>query len=266
MKNNDEAMNAAGAAEDIIANPQMGGGDGEGQETDTQTKKPHIDLEAGIERMRNLLKEVESVAMSALCSQPETACECWRHLSKAVSDIRKELRPKAGTLAFEDEWAWYGKQIEELRSRMDPTASSGAFFTNDETLKAVAEEMKESPAEGEEFEKKAIGNFAGQGKVTSYAIDRDITVTLTAKMIGDRVWEFKGIKNGDMFIMGSVFGGKWQAMQYCKFIRNGIVSRANSVKTHHKNAALRRAERAADVATGAQSAPEAVASEAESAA
>lgn len=257
MTNNDETMNAAGAAENIIANPPMGGGAGEGQETDTQTNKPHIDLEAGIERMRNLLKEVESVAMSALCSQPETACECWRHLGKAVSDIRKAMRPKAGTLAFEDEWAWYGKQIEELRSRMDPTAGSGAFFTNDETLKVVAEQMKD---------RKAIGNFAGQGKVTSYAIDRDMAVTVTAKMIGDRVWEFKGIKNGDTFIMGSVFGGKWQAMQYCKFIRNGIVSRANRVKTHHKNAALRRAEKAADGATGAQSAPEAVASEAESAA
>lgn len=279
MTNNDETMNAAGAAENIIANPPMGGGAGEGQETDTQTNKPHIDLEAGIERMRNLLKEVESVAMSALCSQPETACECWRHLGKAVIDIRKAMRPKAGTLAFEDEWAWYGKQIEELRSRMDPTAGSGAFFTPKEVLEdpslKVAVEPTEKPLDpnapemvrgGEPYEKKAIGNFAGQGKVTSYAIDRDMAVTVTAKMIGDRVWEFKGIKNGDTFITGSVFGGKWQAMQYCKFIRNGIVSRANRVKTHHKNAALRRAERAADGATGAQSAPEAVAAEAESAA
>ena len=247
MTNNDETMNAAGAAENIIANPPMGGGPGEGQETDTQTNKPHIDLEAGIERMRNLLKEVESVAMSALCSQPETACECWRHLGKAVSDIRKAMRPKAGTLAFEDEWAWYGKQMDELRSRMDPKAGSGAFFTNEKVLKEVAELVKpcEKPLDpnapemvrgGEPDEKKAIGNFAGVGKVVSYAISRDMTVTVTARTVtGNGDWFFEGIKDGKIVISGSIFGGKWAAAQYCKFLRNGIVSRAKKVwKNHHR--------------------------------
>jgi len=78
-------------------------------------------------------------------------------------------------------------------------------------------------------EKKAIGNFAGVGKVVSYAIDRDKAVTVTASTCGDGTWNFKGTKDGRTMIEGSIFGGKWQAIQYCKFIRNAIVSRANRV-------------------------------------
>ena len=88
---------------------------------------------------------------------------------------------------------------------------------------------------GEPDEKKAIGNFAGQGKVVSYAIDEMYAVTVTANTTGDGAWLFKGIKNGETEIIGTIIGGKWKAMQYCKFIRNGIVSRANRLyHAHHK--------------------------------
>ncbi len=129
---------------------------------------------------------------------------------------------------------------------MEPTAGSGAFFTNEKVLKEVAELVKpcEKPLDpnapemvggGEPDEKKAIGNFAGVGKVVSYAIGRDMTVTVTANTTGDGAWMFKGIKNGETEIIGTVIGGKWKAMQYCKFIRNGIVSRANRLyHAHHK--------------------------------
>ena len=45
------------------------------------------DLNAGIERMRNRLKKVESIAMAALCNQPDGTLACWQHLSKAQGEI-----------------------------------------------------------------------------------------------------------------------------------------------------------------------------------
>ena len=45
------------------------------------------DLNAGIERMRRRLKAIESIAMSALCSQPENTLECWKHLGAAEGKI-----------------------------------------------------------------------------------------------------------------------------------------------------------------------------------
>lgn len=85
-------------------------------------------------------------------------------------------------------------------------------------------------------EKKAIGNFAGVGKVVSYAIGRDMTVTVTARTAtGNGDWFFEGIKDGKIVISGCIFGGKLAAAQYCKFIRNGIVSRSKKVwKNHHR--------------------------------
>ena len=45
------------------------------------------DLNAGIERMRSRLKKVESIAMAALCNQPDGTLACWQHLSKAQGEI-----------------------------------------------------------------------------------------------------------------------------------------------------------------------------------
>ncbi len=92
------------------------------------------------------------------------------------------------------------------------------------------------PPEPTEPEKKAIGNFAGRGKVVSYAICRDKAVTVTATLFDEKKWRFKGIKDGEALIYGHILGGKYQAMQYCKFIRNGIVSRANRVRRGKRNA------------------------------
>ena len=95
-----------------------------------------------------------------------------------------------------------------------------------------------SDAAGGGMEKKAIGNFAGAGKIVSYSIDKELSVTVTAHKAGDGLWAFKGIKNGDLEIMGTIIGGKWKASCICKFIRNGIVSRANRLNhCHHRNKA-----------------------------
>ncbi len=112
---------------------------------------------------------------------------------------------------------------EETMDQVMAEASHGAAEN--------AEQVKgEGEGQGEEnlnLEKKAIGNFAGAGKVISYAISRDMAVTVTASTVGDGTWNFKGTKDGRTMIEGSIFGGKWKALQYCKFIRNGLVSRAN---------------------------------------
>lgn len=103
---------------------------------------------------------------------------------------------------------------------------------------ARMEPQGDSPAESAdsaEPEKKAVGNFAGQGKVVSYAICRDMAVTVTATLFDKKMWRFKGIKDGEALIYGHILGGKYQAMQYCKFIRNGIVSRANRVRRGKRN-------------------------------
>lgn len=224
---------------------------------ETGKTKAIIDLAASNQRMRELLQKVAGIAEAALANQPHEDGTCWRALSKAIGELRKAMRPEPGTLAFMDELAWFEKNMEEMRSRMEPTAGSGAFFTNEKVLKEVAELVKprETPldpnapemvrgnspaesaesAEGEEFEKKVIGNFAGVGKVVSYAIDKMYAVTVTANTTGDGVFTFKAIKNGETEIIGTILGGKWKAMQYCKFIRNGIVSRANRLyHAHHK--------------------------------
>lgn len=218
--------------------------DGAGESGKTKLKAA-ADIEASKERMHELLRKIAVIAYNAIEAEP--ADMGWRHLSKAVSDIRKAMRPEPGTLVFMDELAWFEKKMEELRSRMEPTAGSGAFFTNEKVLKEVAELVKpcETPLDpnapgmvqgGEKpDEKKAIGNFAGVGKVVSYAIGRDMTVTVTARTAGEGEWVFEGIKDGKLVIEGNILGGKWAAAQYCKFLRNGIVSRAKKVwKNHHR--------------------------------
>lgn len=224
-------------------------------------KKAVIDLAASNQRMRELLQKVAGIAEAELARQPESDCTAaWCHISDSVANVREAMRPEPGTLAFMDELAWFEKKMEELRSRMEPTAGSGAFFTNEKVLKEVAELVKprETPLDpnapemvrgGEPDEKKAIGNFAGVGKVVSYAISRDMTVTVTARAAGEGEWVFEGIKDGKLVIEGIIDGGKWAAAQYCKFLRNGIVFRAKKLwKNHH-----RRAEKAAAALADARS-------------
>ena len=160
--------------------------------------------EVANEMMRERLKKVASIAENALANQPHDVAQCETHLLKACGAIASEM------------------------------------FVHD-TQQPLCLDAPEMVRGGEPDEKKAIGNFAGAGKVVSYAISRDMTVTVTARTAGEGEWVFEGIKDGKLVIEGNILGGKWAAAQYCKFLRNGIVSRAKKVwKNHH-----RRAEKAA---------------------
>ena len=157
------------------------------------------------ERMRERLKKVAAIAEAALANQPHEHDQCWEHLRLALGKIETEM------LIHKAE-----KPVKPRETPLDPNAP-------------------EMVRGGEQDEKKAIGNFAGVGKVVSYAIDEDAAVTVTARTTDGRIWMFKGIRNGEMAIMGTILGGRGTAKRYCKFIRNGIVSRANRLyHAHHK--------------------------------
>lgn len=205
---------------------------------ETGKTKAIIDLPASNQRMRELLKHVAAIAEAALANQPEgDGSAAWRHLGAEVVNIRKAMRPKPGTLAFEDEWAWYEKQMDELRAKYG-AESRVPVAGCEKPLDPNAPEMVRV---GEPEEKKAIGNFAGVGKLVSYAIDDNLAVTVTARTTDGRIWMFNGIKQGETVIMGTILGGRATAALYCKFIRNGIVSRFMKIKQNH----TRRAEKAA---------------------
>ena len=153
------------------------------------------------ERIRERLKKVAAIAEAALANQPNEDGPCWEHMVLALGRIETEMLIHTAE-----------------KPEGNPPAESAEVAENAEPKK-----------------KKAVGNFAGAGKVVSYAIDEMYAVTVTANTTGDGAWMFKGIKNGETEIIGTIIGGKWKAMQYCKFIRNGIVSRANRLyHAHHK--------------------------------
>ena len=153
------------------------------------------------EKMRERLKTVAAIAEAALANQPHEDDQCWDNLRLALGRIETEMLIHTAEMP-----------------EGNPPAESAEGAENDRPKK-----------------KKAIGNFAGAGKVVSYAIDEMYAVTITASTTGVGLWTFKGIKNGETEIIGTILGGKWKAMRYCKFIRNGIVSRANRLyHAHHK--------------------------------
>ena len=153
------------------------------------------------EKMRERLKTVAAIAEAALANQPHEDDQCWDNLRLALGRIETEMLIHTAE-----------------KPEGNPPAESAEVAENAEPKK-----------------KKAIGNFCGAGKVVSYAIDEMYAVTVTANTTGEGAWTFKGIKNGETEIIGTILGGKWKAMRYCKFIRNGIVSRANRLyHAHHK--------------------------------
>ena len=213
---------------------------------ETGKTKAIIDLAASNQRMRELLQKVAGIAEAALANQPHEDGTCWRALSKAIGELRKALRPEPGTLVFMDEWAWFEKKMEELRAKYG--AGCRVPVAGCETpLDPNAPEMVRG---GEPDEKKAVGNICKPGKCISYAIDKRFCVTVTAAQEGrEDEWSFDGVKDGVTVIHGTILAGRWGANHYCKFIRNGIVSRANRII---KNRAHRKAK-AKSLELGAES-------------
>ena len=72
-----------------------------------------------------------------------------------------------------------------------------------------------------------VGNIVTADTILSYSLTHGKTVCVSARKDGESLWEFEGVANGELVIRGEIYGGKWKAAQYVKFIRNGLLSRAN---------------------------------------
>ena len=72
-----------------------------------------------------------------------------------------------------------------------------------------------------------VGNIVTADTILSYSVTYGKTVCVSARKDGESLWEFEGVANGELMIRGEIYGGKWKAAQYAKFIRNGLLSRLN---------------------------------------
>lgn len=72
-----------------------------------------------------------------------------------------------------------------------------------------------------------VGNIVTADTIMSYSCTFGKTVCVSAWKNTESLWDFEGVINGDLVIRGEIIGGKWKAAQYAKFIRNGLLSRAN---------------------------------------
>lgn len=111
----------------------------------------------------------------------------------------------------------------------------GEFFTKSAIASHALPLLEYKP---EEPKHKNVGNIVTENTIMSYSCTFGKTVSVTARIEGEDVWKFEGIVNGEKTIEGLVYGGKWRASVYCKFIRNGLLSRANKGKVNKKPAQI----------------------------
>ncbi len=85
--------------------------------TDEQKEKARADMERSVDRMRDKLVEVCTIAVDALKEMRETESlgDKWRKLSSALGTLRSKLRPEPGTLAWAIEIDWYVDHEPRLR-------------------------------------------------------------------------------------------------------------------------------------------------------
>lgn len=100
----------------------------------------------------------------------------------------------------------------------------GEFFTDPAIASHALPLLEYKP---EEPKHKNVGNIVTENTIMSYTCTFGKTVSVTARIESEGVWKFEGIINGEKTIEGLVYGGKWKASTYCKFIRNGLLSRSN---------------------------------------
>lgn len=81
----------------------------------------------------------------------------------------------------------------------------------------------------------AIGNMASEHLLSSHAIQAGCCAVVTAhRDKGGETWSFIGTLDGERVIDGTIYGGRWKASQYIRYVRNGIVSRRMKGKVNPK--------------------------------
>lgn len=80
----------------------------------------------------------------------------------------------------------------------------------------------------------------------SLAVMDNIAVFVVAREEEQEEWRFIASKNGEAVMEGTIHGGKNAAARYVKFVRNGVMSRAQKVRRNHQR---RKTKEAADADT-----------------
>ena len=98
--------------------------------TDAQKEKARLDMERSVDRMRDKLVEVCTIAADALKEMRELeGGDKWLKLSCALGTLRSKLRPEPGTLAWEIEIDWFVDH--EPRLRLTPIGRTDFNFIDD---------------------------------------------------------------------------------------------------------------------------------------
>lgn len=106
--------------------------------TEEQKEKARADMERSVNRMRDKLVEVCTIAADALkdASEAETVGMKWGTYSAAVGKLRSMMRPEPGTLAWAMEIDWYVDHEPRLRWTSE-TGGGATYHTPPEALDAV---------------------------------------------------------------------------------------------------------------------------------
>ena len=91
----------------------------------------------------------------------------------------------------------------------------------------------EPEIEGNEEKKRGlVGERYNDTSAMAWSMTNGLEILVQARKVKDGVWSIEGRSRGRLFIFATVFGGRWRAARYMRFIRNGMVSRANKLKNN----------------------------------
>lgn len=90
-------------------------------------------------------------------------------------------------------------------------------------------------------ERGKVGNAVQEDSILSYAAKDGKCIVVTARRAGEGAWMVRGESHGELRVMASVFGGRWFAAEVCRYLRNGLMSRADR---HRRKKANKRAREA----------------------
>ena len=71
-----------------------------------------------------------------------------------------------------------------------------------------------------------VGVRRNDTSAMAWSMTDGLEVLCQARKVKDGEWSIEGRSRGRLFIFATVFGGKWRAVRYMEYIRNGMVSRA----------------------------------------
>lgn len=159
-------------------------------------------LETSCCNMQNKLVKIENIVTVAMANQPERVGENWQHLSKALADIRQLCKDPF-------EYVTPKAVVDAIKAGELPFGGS----------RAVEPEI-------EPKKRGLVGERYNDTSAMAWSMTDGLDILVSARKVKDGVWSIEGRSHGRLFISATVFGGKWRAVRYLEFIRNGMVSRA----------------------------------------